>query len=140
MNRRLVPDQPANWQGRCRRRRKYFLTSNQSAGARPLSGKGLVHPCRMVLPMHFASQKKQESQGFRRRRADTMVKEEQTSVSPPRGLSEMLPVECKATQCIFCLGNESLTAGDRLKAFAARGTKCGQRINDCYSPLTLLFS
>ncbi|KAL8809671.1 MAG: hypothetical protein Q9223_007893, partial [Gallowayella weberi] len=65
--------------------------------------------------------KKQENQGFRRRRADIKVKEEQTSVSLPPSLSETLPVECEATQCIFCLGNEDLSAADRLKAFAARG-------------------
>ncbi|KAL8799611.1 MAG: hypothetical protein Q9182_005762 [Xanthomendoza sp. 2 TL-2023] len=65
--------------------------------------------------------KKQESQGFRRRRANIKVKEEQTSVSPPPDLSETLPVECEATQCICCLGNEDLSVADRLKAFAARG-------------------
>ena len=65
--------------------------------------------------------KKQESQGFRRRRADFKVKEEQTSVSPPRSLSETLPVECEATQCIFCFGNKDLSVGHRLKTFAARG-------------------
>ncbi|KAL8809508.1 MAG: hypothetical protein Q9223_007917, partial [Gallowayella weberi] len=53
--------------------------------------------------------------------ADIKVKEEQTSVSPPPSLSETLPVECEATQCIFCLGNEDLSAADRLRAFAARG-------------------
>jgi len=67
--------------------------------------------------------KKQESQGFRRRKTDIKVKEEQTSpsVSPPPNLSTTLPVECKATQCIFCLGNEDLSAADRLKTFASRG-------------------
>ena len=63
--------------------------------------------------------KKQESRGFRRRRSD--IKEEQTSVSPPPSLSETLLVECKATQCIFCLGNKDLSAADRLKTFASRG-------------------
>ena len=65
--------------------------------------------------------KKQESQGFRRRKADVKVKEKQTSISPPPNMSETLPIECKATQCIFCLGNEDLSAADRLKAFASRG-------------------
>ena len=65
--------------------------------------------------------KKQESQGFRRRKVDIKSKEELTSVSPPPNLSETLPVECRATQCIFCLGNEDLPAADRLKTFAARG-------------------
>ncbi|KAL8626100.1 hypothetical protein Q9189_008220 [Teloschistes chrysophthalmus] len=65
--------------------------------------------------------KKQESQGFRRRRADIKVKKEQVSVSPLPSLSETLPIECEATQCIFCLGNEDLSAADRLKAFATRG-------------------
>ncbi|KAL9580150.1 MAG: hypothetical protein Q9212_004664 [Teloschistes hypoglaucus] len=65
--------------------------------------------------------KKQESQGFRRRKANIKVIEEQTSVSPPPSLSETLSVKCKATQCIFCLGNKDLSAADRLKTFAARG-------------------
>lgn len=65
--------------------------------------------------------KKQESQGFRRRKAETKVIKEQTSVSPPPSLSETLPVVCKATQCIFCLGNEGLSVRDRMKTFAARG-------------------
>jgi hypothetical protein len=67
--------------------------------------------------------KKQESQGFRRRKTDIKVKEEQTSpsVSPPPNLSQTLPIECKATQCIFCLGNKDLSAVDRLRAFASRG-------------------
>ena len=64
--------------------------------------------------------KKQESQGFRRRKADTEFKKKRTSVSPPPNLSETLPVECKATQCIFCLRNEDLSAPDRLKTFASR--------------------
>ena len=43
--------------------------------------------------------KKQENQGFRRRKADIQIKEEQTSlsVSLPPNLSKTLPVECKAT-------------------------------------------
>ena len=65
--------------------------------------------------------KKQESQGFRRRRTDITVGKEQTLVSPPPSLSEMLPVECQATQCIFCLGNEALPAPNRLKTFASHG-------------------
>ena len=65
----------------------------------------------------------QENQGFRRRKADVEVKEEQTSSSapPPPNLSETLPVECKATQCILCLGNENLSTADRLTTFASRG-------------------
>jgi len=67
--------------------------------------------------------KKQESQGFRRRKVDNKVKEEQTSSSVfvPPNLTETLLVECKATQCIFCLGNEKLPTTDRLKTFASRG-------------------
>jgi len=67
--------------------------------------------------------KKQESQGFRRRKTDMKVKEEQTSssVSLPPNLSKTLLVECETTQCIFCLGNEDLSAADRLKTFASRG-------------------
>jgi len=67
--------------------------------------------------------KKQESQGFRRRKTDIKVKEEQTSpsVSPPPNLSKTLPVVCKATQCIFYLGEEGLPAAERLRAFASHG-------------------
>lgn len=65
--------------------------------------------------------KKQQSQGFRRRKADIKVKEEQTSVSPPPNLSKILKVECEATQCIFCLGNEELPDAIRLKTFASHG-------------------
>ena len=67
--------------------------------------------------------KKQESQGFRRRKTDIKIQKQQTSpsVSPPPNLSKTLPVECKATQCIFCLGNEDLQTADRLKTFASRG-------------------
>ena len=56
-----------------------------------------------------------------RRQIDVKVKEEKTSVSPPPSLSKTLPVECKATQCIFCLGKEDLSAADWWKIFASRG-------------------
>ena len=67
--------------------------------------------------------KKQDSQGFRRRKTEIKVKEEQTSPSnsPPPNLSKILEVKCKATQCIFCLGNEELPDAERLKPFASRG-------------------
>ena len=67
--------------------------------------------------------KKQESQGFRRRKTDSKVKKEGTSpsLSPPSNLLENPLVECKATQCNFCLGNEDLSAADRLRTFASRG-------------------
>jgi len=67
--------------------------------------------------------KKQDSQGFRRRKAVIKVKEEQTSPSssPPPNLSKILKVECKATQCIFCLGNEGLPDAKRLKPFSSCG-------------------
>ena len=64
--------------------------------------------------------KKQESQDFRRRRANIKVKENQTSISSSSNLSKMLSIECKATQCIFCLENEDLLAIDQLKTFASR--------------------
>ena len=71
----------------------------------------------------IALYKKQKNQGFRRCKADIQVKEVQTSssVSLPPTLSETLPIECKAIQCIFCLGNEELSTSDRLKTFASRG-------------------
>ena len=64
--------------------------------------------------------KKQESQDFRRRRANIKIKENQTSISPSSNLSKMLPIECKVIQCIFCIENEDLSTIDRLKAFASR--------------------
>ncbi|MCJ1271805.1 hypothetical protein MMC22_011710 [Lobaria immixta] len=78
---------------------------------------------RRVTPINalIALCKKQESQGFCCRRADIKINGKQTSISPPPNLSETLPIECKATQCIFCLGNEGLSAAGRLKAFASRG-------------------
>ena len=67
--------------------------------------------------------KKQENQGFRRRKADIQVIEDQTSpsVSLPPNLPETFDVKCKPKQCIFCLGNEELSADDRLKEFATPG-------------------
>lgn len=67
--------------------------------------------------------KKQENQGFRCRKTDIKIKKEHTSpsVSPPPALSKILKVECKATQCIFCLGNEALPDAKRLKPFASPG-------------------
>ena len=67
--------------------------------------------------------KKQESRGCRRRRTEVEVKEEHSSVSPPQSLSETLSVECKATQCIFCLRNENLLVNARVKTFAWRPQK-----------------
>ena len=43
------------------------------------------------------------------------------SVLDPPGLSNSIPIECKATQCIFCLGEEGLPAVTRLKSFHSRG-------------------
>ena len=67
--------------------------------------------------------KKQENQGFRCRKTEIKIKKENISpsVSPPPDLSKTLPVECEATQCIFCLGNEYLPAAERMKPFASRG-------------------
>jgi len=66
--------------------------------------------------------KKQKNQDFRRRQADIKIKEKQTSssVSLSSNLSKSLSVECKSIQCIFCFGNEDLSAADRLKTFASR--------------------
>ena len=67
--------------------------------------------------------KKQETQGFRRRKAEVKVKGEEAlpADSPTSNLSETLRVECQDRQCIFCLGNEDLPNEDRLKTFWARG-------------------
>lgn len=43
------------------------------------------------------------------------------SVLDPPGLPDSIPIECKATQCIFCLGEERLPAVTRLKSFHSRG-------------------
>ena len=36
-------------------------------------------------------------------------------------LSESIPIECKPTQCIFCLGSEGLPTEQRLKSFHSTG-------------------
>ena len=38
-----------------------------------------------------------------------------------RSLSDSLPIECKPTQCIFCLGQEDLAVATRLRPFHSRG-------------------
>jgi hypothetical protein len=55
----------------------------------------------------------QESRGFRRRErfaSDIKLEKEDTSLT----LSESIPLESKATQCIFYLGDEELPAVKRL--------------------------
>jgi hypothetical protein len=60
----------------------------------------------------------QESQGFRRRKDSSTIKSEQEEIAQAivrrSSLSASLPVECMSTQCIFCLGNEELSAPRRL--------------------------
>ncbi len=68
----------------------------------------------------------QESQGFRRRKdisSTTKPEREKTEqvVLRQASLSESLPIECKPTQCIFCLGNEELSMVNRLWSFSTRG-------------------
>lgn len=43
-----------------------------------------------------------------------------SALDPPI-LSDSIPIECKSTQCIFCLGEEGLPAVTRLKSFHSRG-------------------
>ena len=43
------------------------------------------------------------------------------SVLDPQSLSDSIPIECKSTQCIFCLGEEGLPAVTRLKSFHSPG-------------------
>ena len=38
-----------------------------------------------------------------------------------RSLSDSLPIECRPTQCIFCVGQEALPAASRLRSFHSRG-------------------
>lgn len=62
----------------------------------------------------------QEGRSFRRRQnsaSDTKLKK----VDTPPILSETLPLECKPTQCIFCLGDEGLSAEKRLWSFHSHG-------------------
>jgi len=43
------------------------------------------------------------------------------SVPQARSLSDSLPIECKPTQCIFCLGQADLPAVKRLRPFSSHG-------------------
>lgn len=43
------------------------------------------------------------------------------SVLDPPDLSDSIPIKCKATQCIFCLGKERLPVVTYLKSFYSRG-------------------
>ena len=62
---------------------------------------------------------------FRQKSSSTNVKlEENTSSSfilDPSSLSNTLSIECKSTQCIFCLGCEGLSVATRLKSFHSPG-------------------
>ena len=54
------------------------------------------------------------------------VPETKQLATPPNSLSsspapESIPIICKSTQCIFCIGDESQPAEKRLRAFHARG-------------------
>ena len=68
----------------------------------------------------------QEGRRFRRPERSTLdtklvQRETPTAVAIQPSLSESLPIECKPTQCIFCLGQEGLPAETRLKCFHSRG-------------------
>ena len=67
----------------------------------------------------------QEGRRLRRRThsasTNTLTQETPPATLRPLGLSDSLPVECKPTQCIFCLGSEALPAEVRLKSFHSRG-------------------
>ena len=66
----------------------------------------------------------QEDKGFRRRKAasNTKLGEESTptSMSESSLFSDFITIECQPTQCIFCLGTESLPAEKRLWYFSSR--------------------
>lgn len=64
--------------------------------------------------------KKQKNQDFRRRKTNIKFKKKQISILSLSNLSKTFSIECKATQCIFCLKNENLSVFDRLKTFANR--------------------
>ena len=61
----------------------------------------------------------QESRGFRRRRPDREGASPAILQLPT--FSDSFPIECKPTQCIFCLGNEELPAVKRLWSFSSHG-------------------
>ena len=68
----------------------------------------------------------QESRHFRRQKpssADTKLERDLTppSVFQAPSLSDAIPIECKPTQCIFCLGCEGLPTEARLKSFRSHG-------------------
>jgi len=67
----------------------------------------------------------QEGRRFRRRThsasTNKLTQETLPAALQPPSLSDSLPVECKPTQCIFCLGSEGLPAEVRLKSFHSCG-------------------
>ncbi len=67
-----------------------------------------------------------EGHHFRRRKhfsADAKLEQDLTppSVFQVPSLSDSIPIECKPTQCIFCLGCVGLPAATRLKSFHSHG-------------------
>ena len=68
---------------------------------------------------------KQEGRGFRRRKPSSNAKLEKEntppSVLPQPSLSDSIPIQCKPTQCIFCLGDEGLSTEKRLWSFHSHG-------------------
>ncbi len=62
----------------------------------------------------------QEGRHFRRRKPSSANTKLERDLTPP-SLSDSIPMECKPTQCIFCLGCEGLPAETRLKSFHSHG-------------------
>lgn len=62
---------------------------------------------------------------YRQARSTSGIKpnQEETSTAALRllSLSNSMPIECKPTQCIFCLGSEKLPTDLHLKSFYSRG-------------------
>ncbi len=62
---------------------------------------------------------------YRQARSTSKIKTNQeelsTAVLRSLSLSKSMPIECKLTQCIFCLGSERLPTELRSKSFHSRG-------------------
>lgn len=68
----------------------------------------------------------QEGKCSRRLKPSTLNIKLERDLTPPstpqaRRLSDSLPIECKPTQCIFCLSEEGLSAEKRLWTFSSCG-------------------
>lgn len=65
----------------------------------------------------------QEGQGFRRRREFSASETKLKKVDTPLNLSKSLPLRCKPSERVFCLGDKELRAVKRLRSFHSDGDR-----------------